>query len=190
MILWSLPDGSTAAGAEPAWARGRQWVALAGGYGHALGGHGGNADADRVQYVPVLPRWGTAVTDVLGGERWYRGSMDLVVEGLLLFEVEPRGGFAGGVTIGGRYYFRAAVPVTPFVVLGIGIAGLDLDLEGLPNGVAFPMFAGVGAQLPVSRHLAITAEGRFQHISNANIYDHNRSLNDGVALMGVTLFLP
>jgi hypothetical protein len=186
-LVAALPARSRADAPE-AFRRNRTWVGLSTGYGHSL--RSGSDDVANVEYVPVYPRVGISVLGPMGGSSWYRGAVDCMFEPTFLVQVEPHDGFAGGAAIGARYNALALDPLVPFVEIGAGIVNMNLDLEELSDGVGFPLYAGIGAHLFLTEHLAITPQWRFHHLSNGGTGRSNRSLNDSVALVGLTFFLP
>ena len=81
-----------------------------------------------VRPVEVIPRFGVGLTDPVGGDSWYRGNLEILLEGALLFDTEPEFGFAGGVGSTLRYNFLPSRRVVPFVDANFGLLGLDFDL--------------------------------------------------------------
>ncbi|MCH2376648.1 MAG: hypothetical protein MK538_20865, partial [Planctomycetes bacterium] len=107
------------------------------GYGVSAEIHG-SGDVDEAEYVAYYPGWEIGLTDRVGGDAWYAGSVDLNIEGVFLDTKEPEDGFVGGGTLGFRYNFRELGPIVPYSGFGAGLADVDLDLEGLSDGLAFP----------------------------------------------------
>ncbi|MGH7423698.1 MAG: hypothetical protein ACREJ1_08480, partial [Candidatus Methylomirabilales bacterium] len=105
------PPGEERAGAQsPArlFRLGTQEIGIAAGYGFALPFVGETGDDEQlrdVRYIYVAPRWGIGISDPMGGDAWYRGNVELVAEGAFLFNLEPKDGFAGGITALLRYNF-------------------------------------------------------------------------------------
>lgn len=158
--------------------------------GHGLGlGFAGSQgrDAEDVEFAALLPRWGIGLTNPLGAG-WYRGSVELLVEGALLFAFQPKGGFAGGATLGFRWNFLASPRLVPFVEMAAGIVDLEFDLHSQADGISFTPQAGVGFHYWTSRRTALTGEWRLHHISNADLRDPNDGINDSLFLVGVSFF--
>lgn len=169
---------------------GKQEIGLAVGHGLAIPIGGTDNDELRdVQFIYVAPRWGIGISDPMGGDAWYRGNFELVGEGALLFNYEPKEGFAGGLTAMFRYNFLPGGSFIPFVSLGAGIIFLDIDLENQADGFNFTPQGGFGFHYFVSERTAITGEWRFHHISNAGIHDDNDGINDSLFLVGFSTFL-
>src|SRR3989304_5678085 len=102
---------------------GAQEIGIAAGYGFALrlvGETGGDEPLRDVQYIYVTPRWGIGISDPMGGDAWYRGNVELLAEGAFLLNVEPKDGFAGGITAMFRYNFLPQGALIPFVEAGGG----------------------------------------------------------------------
>jgi opacity protein-like surface antigen len=169
---------------------GKEEVGLAAGYALAIpiGGTAGG-DLEDVQFIYFAPRWGVGLGDPVGGDAWYRGNFDFLVEGAFLYEVEPRDGWAAGLTLMFRYNFLPGGNFVPFVEAGAGFVVLDFDLEDQADGVNFTPQAGLGFHYFVSERTAVTGEWRFHHISNAGTEEPNRGINDSLFLVGLTIFL-
>jgi len=195
MILGTLVLPRGGWGADPApttlFGWGKQSLGISAGYGFAVPAGETTGELADVEYVYVVPRWSIGLSDPLGGDAWYRGNVELVAEGALLFAVEPDDGFAGGITAMVRYNFLPAGRLIPFVQGGAGILFLDLNLEdaGRADDFSFSPQAGVGIHYFFSGRTAFTGEWRWHHISNANIDEPNRGINSSLFLVGVTTFL-
>jgi hypothetical protein len=170
-------------------ARGAQEWALA--VGHGLGfalGSSGDSDVEDVELVALLPRWGLVLSDPLGAGAWYGGNLELLVEGAFLYAYEPKGGFAGGATLGLRWNFLAGRRIVPFLEVAGGVVDLDFDLEHQADGINFTPQAGLGLHYWVLRRAALTGEWRFHHISNADLREDNDGINDSLFLVGISFF--
>jgi hypothetical protein len=141
-----------------------------------------------VRPVAVIPRFGVGVTDPVGGDAWYRGNLEILLEGTLLFNTEPEFGFAGGIGSTLRYNFLPWRRVVPFVDANFGVLGLDFDLSRQADGFNFNVGAGSGSHWLVGERSTITTEVRWQHISNMNTQRPNDGINDVLFLIGFTHF--
>lgn len=169
---------------------GKQAIGISVGHGLAIPiADTANPELEDVQFITVAPRWGIGISNPIGGDAWYRGNFELLGEGTFLYQVEPKEGFAGGITAMFRYNFLPDGRFLPFVEAGAGILVLNLDLAGREDGLNFSPQAGVGFHYFVSEQTAFTGEWRILHISNADIEQPNRSLNSSLFLIGVTTFL-
>jgi opacity protein-like surface antigen len=170
-------------------ARGAQEWALTAGHGFGLSVAGSDgSELEDLEFVALVPRLGIGLTDPLGEASWWRGNLELLIEGALLFEHVPNRGFAGGGGLGLRYNFLGLERVVPFVEGGAGILGLDFDLDHQSDGLNFGLQLGAGLHYGLSRRTALTMEWLFHHISNAGIHEHNDGINDALLLIGVSYF--
>ena len=169
---------------------GRQEIGLAVGYGFGLPiGGTKHLELEDVQYTYVAPRWGIGISNPIGGDAWYRGNFELLLEGAFIINVEPQSGFAGGATAMFRYNFLAGDTFIPFLELGAGIVALDFNLADQADGFTFTPQGGVGFHYFVSERTALTAEWRLHHFSNAGINEPNNGINSSLFLIGVSVFL-
>jgi len=169
---------------------GKQEWSIAGGYGFGVGLMGSNnGNIKELRYATVIPRWGIGLGDPLAESSWYEGNFDLLVEAPMLFEYHPEHGFAGGGTLMLRYNFLQLERVVPFIEGGAGVLGTDLDLKEQADGFNFSLQAGLGFHLFVLPRVAITAESRFHHISNAGLRNPNSGINDCLFLIGTSFFV-
>lgn len=168
---------------------GKQEIGLAVGYGFGIRTKDTKGELDDVRYIYLAPRWGIGISDPMGGAAWYRGNFELLGEGAVLFNREPKNGFAGGITALVRYNFLPGGKFIPFVEGGAGILDLDFDLEGRSDGFNFSPQAGLGFHYFVSQRTAFTGEWRWHHISNADIEKPNRGINSSLFLIGISVFL-
>jgi hypothetical protein len=70
-------------------------------------------------------------------------------------------------------------------------SGYMLTDYGLPEEGAkfgFEIEVGLGVHLFVADHVAISAETRFHHFSNAHLYSPNQGINSVIFLTGVSVF--
>ncbi len=193
LVLGGLPGLAGAESSEPGGAirfgRGARHVGLAVGVGVAVQRVGKDRDTDDVRYVALAPRLGIGVSDALGGDAWYRGGFELLAEGTFLSEFEPTSGWAAGGSGILRYNLLRFGRFVPFVDGGAGILALDFDLDDQADGINFIIHTGLGSHLFLTERIALTGEGRYQHISNARINYPNRSVNAGAFFLGASFFL-
>jgi opacity protein-like surface antigen len=169
---------------------GKQEWSIAGGYAFGVGIGGSNdGNLKEIRYATVIPRWGVGLTDHLAEASWYQGNLDFLVEAPAIFEYHPQHGFAGGGTLLLRYNFLKLEQVVPFIEGGAGLVGTDLDLKGQSDGFNFSLQGGLGFHFFVQSRLAVTAEARYHHISNANLRNPNSGINDCLFLLGASFFL-
>lgn len=170
-------------------ASGKQNLGIAVGYGHAFNAGGGSTEVDEVQQIYVAPRWGIGISDPIGGDSWYRGNFEVVLEGAFMYNFEPKSGLGAGASGLIRYNFLPESLFIPFVNLGGSLLYINMDLEGRPDGFNFGLIGGVGTHYFIAERTAVTGEVRWFHISNAGIESPNVSVNTVMFLIGVTAFL-
>lgn len=177
------------AGYESAFGFGKQSLGISAGHGLALP-IGGTKDPELedIQFVYVTPRWSVGLSDPLGGNSWYRGNFDLLIEGTFLYMLEPKRGLAGGLAPMVRYNFLTGSRFIPFLQAGAGVIALDANLREQSDGVNFILQSGVGFHYFISQRTALTGEWRFHHISNADIHENNLGINSSLVMLGVTFF--
>jgi lipid A 3-O-deacylase len=141
-----------------------------------------------VNPVNIVPRLGVGITDPIGSDNWWRGNVEILIEGAFLINTGPTSGFAGGAGTTLRYNFLRNERLVPFVDLNFGILGMDFDLERQADGFNFNVGTGVGTHWFLTKQTALTVEARWQHISNAGTKQENDGINDALFLVGLTFF--
>jgi hypothetical protein len=192
VVLAGPAHGQPAAAPAPSeqrFAKGAESWGVSVAHGLGLGVFGSNGrDVEEVEYVGLVPRYGRGLTDPVGEGRWYHGNLELLLEGTLLVAYAPKGGFIGGANALLRYNFLGDSRFVPFLEVGAGVAGLELDLEDQADGLAFALQGGLGLHYWLSRQLALTAEWRLHHLSNADIHHDNTGINDSRLMVGLSWF--
>jgi opacity protein-like surface antigen len=168
---------------------GKKEFAITAGYGFTIPVGGRTDDMEDLEYVFVAPRFGIGISDPLGGDAWYRGNFELLVEAPLLFAFEPRSGKAGGGSLLLRYNFLPEGKFIPFIESGAGVMIIDFDLEGQSDGFNFSLQGGLGFHYFFQEQTALTGGWRWLHISNAGISLPNQGIDSNVFLVGVSFFL-
>lgn len=143
-------------------------------------------ETDDVDAVPLFPQIGYRVTDRLGGDGWYAGSFEILLEGTLLWETQPRSGFGGGAGLLFRYDLLSVPYVIPFAEIGGGMLDLDFGLDDQADGFNFTLHGGAGVRYFVTPDWAISMALRWQHISNAGTTLPNDGIDLFEPLLGVT----
>jgi hypothetical protein len=165
-----------------------QWsVAIAGGasVSHDLS----RVDLDSFYSYELIPHVGYVVTDERGSG-WQRGNFQLLAEpALIQLDAEPSATVAGLSAVG-RWLFAGTGVVRPFVELGFGVLGGQVDLRETNCDVNFLLQGGGGALFFVDRSTAISLAYRFQHISNAARCSQNLGVNSSAVVIGIEWFFP
>lgn len=143
-------------------------------------------ETDDVDAVPLFPQIGYRLTDRLGGGGWYAGSFELLLEGTLLWQTQPRSGFAGGAGLLLRYDLLSVPYVVPFGEIGGGMLDLDFGLDDQADGFTFTLHGGVGLRYFLDPAWAVSLAYRWQHLSNAGTTLPNDGIDLHEALFGVT----
>jgi opacity protein-like surface antigen len=88
------------------------------------------------------------------------------------------------------YYFDLGYGFAPYIVGGLGL--MHKDLHGYRTGGPFTFMetAGAGLSYFLNKNIALNAEFRFRHMSNASLYSTNAGLNTGIFLAGFSYYLP
>ena len=195
---WAADPGSRspttqgAAAESPArlFGLGTQEVGMVVGYGFPIR-IGGTRDEElrEIQYIYAAPQWGIGITHPIGGDSWWRGNFELVLEGTFIGNFEPKGGVAVGLTGLIRYNFLPDWKVIPFLEVGGGLLYVDMDFKERSDGLNFAPQAGLGLRYFISDRTAITGEWRFHHISNADTKLPNFGINSSLFLIGISIVL-
>jgi hypothetical protein len=84
---------------------------------------------DDLQFFRFAAQWGVGLSDPLGRDSWHRGNFELILEPFLLASFKPRDGLGGGLDGLARYNFLPQGRLIPFLEAGVGVTGIDLDLD-------------------------------------------------------------
>ena len=76
----------------------------------------------------------------------------------------------------------------PYVFAGGGVLFVDLGLPTMGSRLDFSYGGGNGIQYMLRKDLAVSAEYRYHHISNAGTAEPNEPLNSSKFLIGISLF--
>ncbi len=123
------------------------------------------------------------------GSSIFRGSFELVPEIFGAGIHHGPGSYIAGATLWFRYNF---VPegwrFVPYFEGGGGGTSLDIPHHYDGKDFNFNLEAAVGFHYFIKPHLALNAEYRVQHISNADLWDHNVGVNASGPAVGVSYF--
>ena len=178
----AAPRGIPLGRAKSYFAKGN-WEGMAGGavMFSPVGAVGGRPP---VNYAVAVGQAGYMISEVRG-PGLLRGNLEAVGEVFGGGIYQGRGSYISGLTLWGRYNF---VPqdwrVTPYWQLGMGVGMADKDKNVFGSLFGFNMDAAVGGRYFLRPRLALHAEYRFQHISNANSAPHNLGINAHGPMVG------
>jgi opacity protein-like surface antigen len=123
------------------------------------------------------------------GPGWLRGNFEVAPEVFGAGVFHGPGHYVAGGTLWFRYNF---VPkrgrFSPFIELGGGGTAIDIPHNYDGKDFNFNLNVGAGVRYFITPRCSLNAEYRFQHISNANLWNHNIGLNTSGPMMGLSLF--
>jgi len=153
-------------------------------------GPGNSAFGSRQAHHFVLTKLhlGRMMSGVLGADHWYGGNVELVGELFAGGQVDPKGAYVVGVTPLLRYNFATGTRLVPFLEGGAGVTLTDVGLPDLSTRFEFNSQAGAGVHWLLNPRVAVTLQGRFAHLSNADIKRPNFGVNFSVFYGGLTWF--
>lgn len=161
-------------------------LAFLSGYGITHRGFGDTRT--QVQTWDAIARLGWFLSDEVGKGSWYQGRHELLVELPYHLDLDHNGRSMTGGYLLGSWKFTKAAPVLPYIFAGGGILFVDLGLPTMGTRLDFSYQAGTGVQYLIKKDVAIMAEYRYHHISNAGTATPNEPLNSSKILLGVTFF--
>jgi opacity protein-like surface antigen len=164
----------------------REYTFLAG-YGITHQGFG--ETQTQVQVVDAIGRFGYFLSDEIG-KGWYRGRHELLIELPLHLAVDPQTRVLIGGYLLGSWKFTGLKEkrLYPYLFAGGGILFVDLGLPTMGSRLDFSYQGGTGLQYLIRNNLAVTAEYRYLHISNAGTAQPNEPLNFSHILFGISFF--
>ena len=162
-------------------------LTLAGGFGESLSRN--DPTVKNVTSFHLLPHLGCFVTDEIGGLRVLRGNLEILIEPTLTYLGGTSSATVAGAALVPRWIFATSPLVRPYVEIGGGIVGGQVDLRQTDCDVNFIFETGAGVMLRVGEHVALTAGARYHHLSNANRCNENAGINSIVAIIGISYFL-
>ena len=176
-------------GATTAWAQtidaGTLELTIAAGGGASL--QTSDVSLETVTSFQLLPHLGYFLTSEVGNGA-LRGNVEILVEPTLIHLDASNSATVGGVAVLLRWVFAASSRVRPYLEIGAGILGGQIDLPQTNCDVNFTLEGGAGALIFMSARVALTAGARFQHVSNADRCSQNTGLNSVIGVVGISYF--
>ncbi len=163
----------------------RSEMALLTGYGITHRNFG--ATRTQVQTWDLIARYGYFLSDELGRGSWYQGRHELLMEVPFHLAVDQGGRSMAGGYLLGSWKFTSLGDLAPYVFAGGGVLFVDLGLPSMGSRLDFSYQGGSGLQYLIRKDLALTAEYRYHHISNADTASPNEPLNSSKFLLGISL---
>jgi len=157
--------------------------------GYGITHRGFGQTRTQVQTVDFIGRFGYFLTDRLG-DGWCRGQFEHIVELPLHLVVDPRTRIMTGANLLGSWKCTGLADerLYPYFFAGGGVLFVDLGLPTMGSRLDFSYGGGTGVQYLYRRDLALSAEYRYHHISNASTAEPNEPLNSSKFLLGISLF--
>jgi len=164
----------------------REYTFLAG-YGITHQGFG--ETRTQVQMVDAIGRFGYFLSNEIG-KGWYQGRHELLIELPLHLAVDPQTRVLTGGYLLGSWKFTGLKEKRfyPYLFAGGGVLFVDLGLPSMGSRLDFSYQGGTGIQYLIRENLAVMAEYRYLHISNAGTAQPNEPLNFSHILFGISFF--
>ena len=157
--------------------------------GYGITHEGFGETRTQVQVVDVIARFGYFLSDEIG-KGWYQGRHELLIELPLHLAVDPQTRVMTGGYLLGSWKFTGLYEkrLYPYVFAGGGVLYVDLGLPTMGSRLDFSYQGGTGIQYLIRENLAVMAEYRYLHISNAGTAQPNEPLNFSHILFGISFF--
>jgi hypothetical protein len=170
----------------PAAAKAESEYALLSGFGITHRGFG--ETRSQVETFDMILRYGRFLCDEAGKGEWWQGRHELLLELPYHLALDHGGRSMVGGYILGSWKFTGLELMAPYVFAGGGVLFVDLGLPTMGNRLDYSYQGGTGVQYFIGKELAITAEYRYHHISNAGTASPNEPLNSSKFLFGVSIY--
>ena len=192
LFLWIQPASAEDAKDSPVGALDdnfrRGWRELGFGAGAYFSNLDRTPNRPNSDYALGYAQLGYMVTEP-AGNGWYRGNFEVAPEVFAAGVFHGPGNYVAGATLWFRYNF---IPrrgrFSPFVEVGGGGTALDIPHNYDGKDFNFNLNVGVGVRYFIRPKWSLNAEYRFQHISNANLWNHNIGLNTSGPVLGLSFF--
>jgi opacity protein-like surface antigen len=147
-----------------------------------------NYNRPKIDYAVGFAQAGYMVTQP-GRDAWWRGNLEVAPELFGAGIYRGPGNYIAGATLWFRYNFvQRGCPLVPYLQFGGGGTVIDLPHEYDGKDFNFNLEAGIGLHYFIRPQVALNAEYRFQHISNADLWSHNIGANADGPMLGVSFF--
>jgi len=186
VILAALGGASRADAAEQAVAAATHEFSFLTGYGISHRDFG--ATRSQVQTWDAIARYGFFLSKEVGKGHWYQGRHEILAELPYHLALDHGGRSMAGGYLLGSWKFTGLRELAPYVFAGGGILFVDLGLPSMGSRLDFSYQGGTGLQYFLRPDLALLAEYRYHHVSNAGTAAPNEPLNSSKFLIGITLY--
>lgn len=161
-------------------------IALLSGYGITHRNFG--ATRTEVQTWDAIARYGYFLSDDVGQGNWYQGRHELLMEIPYHLALNQGGRSMTGGYLLGSWKFTSLGNLAPYIFAGGGVLFVDMGLPSMGTRLDFSYQGGSGLQYLIRKDVAVMAEYRYHHISNAGTSSPNEPLNSSKILLGVSFF--
>jgi opacity protein-like surface antigen len=186
LLCTCMAAASPAAAAEQAVAGASHEFSFLTGYGISHRDFG--ETRSQVQTWDGIARYGFFLSDQVGQGNWYQGRHEILVELPFHLAVDHGGRSMTGGYLLGSWKFTGLKEFAPYIFAGGGILFVDLGLPSMGSRMDFSYQGGTGLQYFLRPDLALLAEYRYHHISNAGTASPNEPLNSSKFLVGISLY--
>lgn len=142
----------------------------------------------QVETFDMILRYGRFLSDEVGKGHWFQGRHELLLELPYHLAVDHSGRSMVGGYILGSWKFTAPERLAPYVFAGGGILYVDLGLPTMGTRLDYSYQGGTGIQYFLRKDLALMAEYRYHHVSNAGTAEPNEPINSSKFLIGVSFY--
>ena len=185
-LLLTITAVAPARAAENAAATAGNEFAFLSGYGISHRYFG--ATRTQVQTWDAILRFGHFLSDEVGKGSWYQGRHEILLELPYHLGLDHDGRSMVGGYVLGSWKFTGMKEVAPYVFAGGGILYVDLGLPTMGSKLDFSYQGGTGLQYFLRPDVALMAEYRYHHVSNADTATPNEPINSSKILLGITLY--
>lgn len=131
-------------------------------------------------------QYGYMLSHVRAPQKWFAGNWELMGEFFGGGQYRPDTAYFVGLAPLLRYNFVSAGRFVPFVDAGAGISATDIRNRDLSTTYEFNLQLGAGCRWFLKDNLALLAQYRFIHLSNASTHSPNLGVNTGSVMAGIT----
>jgi lipid A 3-O-deacylase len=156
--------------------------------GYGITHRGFGATRSQVETFDMILRYGRFLSDEVGKGQWWQGRHELLLELPYHLAIDHDGRSMAGGYILGSWKFTGMERTAPYVFAGGGVLYMDLGLHTMGSRLNFSYQGGTGVQYFIRKDLALTAEYRYHHVSNAGTATPNEPLNSSKFLIGVSFY--
>jgi hypothetical protein len=146
------------------------------------------ATRTQVQTWDLIARYGYFLSQEAGVGSWYQGRHELLMEIPYHLAIDQGGRSMTGGYLLGSWKFTSIKDLVPYIFAGGGVLFVDLGLPSMGSRLDYSFQGGTGLQYFIRPDVALLAEYRYHHISNAGTASPNEPLNSSKLLLGVTLY--